>query len=1093
MQMIETPDLSDFVGNYGMVRSLDGVKKLADLLMSQGKTISFDVETGYTGPDRRKGSLDIYWPLQFVVGFSITNDVRWARYVPLLHDFGENLDPEKVWPIMKPVLETLEMTNHNCFSGDAEFLTRDRGLSRLDELAGTVQEVWNGSAWMKADIRSFGTAPVREVVLAPNGRSRSFIRHVFRATDNHRWEMVSGRILTTDELSTSLIYYVGRKRIKDAVKAAVPIVSVDKHSEAFIHGLIFADGSLCSKQPKHAQHYCHQIRLCGWKEEFKDRFDSYTYPPSSHGDPVALHTSQTNMKQLPSDDVGDQYVADFIEGWQLLDGSRSGGYQPKDHTRSLTTTSSEGVAWLERNAVRGGWVVAGSSRRFEPSGYQPEGVWMHHIVLSKDPALSWRVVSVGPSSSNVEVFCATVHDGPERFTLAGGVLTGNSVFELRNLAALERKGHGPAIHPPWDHLQDTVVQSYVLGESQFHALKYLSGFWFNYAQTEIMHLFEVDGKKLTQAQMEAIRYNVLPLTPEVINYVCDDVTWGLRLDQHQRPLLLADGVKPPSLGFIYQLEREIIGVLLDMAETGVAVDWEGIDRGVEDFERFYDRMEAETRRLFEEGAGRELPGFNFRSVPQLRSLLFNQDEGLGLVPAMMTKHESNPQPSTSEASLEAIRHQHPAVEQLINYRKTKKMGEWFQLWSKINTSYDGKVHPSFNQVRVQSGRFASDAPNVQNITKKWWFTTVTRDYTEFPPGKEGDAAFVKHVKAIGTNGHDYWAGNARDYLVASPGYTLLSFDYRAQEMRVLAGLSQEPYLIGAFRDGIDVHRATAALMFGVPIEEVTDEQRQKGKTIGFGNVYGQSPKGMSTQLGISKDEAEKLYNLYFGKFTKVAEWFTRVKREGFDKGMVYSFLGRRSRIWELLSDNRAIRSKAERMFVNIPVQGGGADITKLAMVRAKRAMVKRGWWNTKVRLLMNQHDALIFEVSDELDLAEVKDALEPQVSFPIPEHLGDFPPFAVDWEYGPRWGSCIPWGEEDPQVQSFEKPSKLTLRFLEPPARDRFQELIKVLKSHPGEVPVVIALGEDQKPTPITVSVDGDLMGAIQDASEEYVVEVSTA
>lgn len=742
-------DLSEYVGNYGRISSMDALKRLIDMLYSQNKTISFDIETGYQGPDKKGAALDAYSPDQFVVGFAITNDVRWARYVPVLHDFGSNLPPEEVWSLMKPLLEDKIVTCHN---------------------------------------------------------------------------------------------------------------------------------------------------------------------------------------------IG---------------------------------------------------------------------------------------------------------------------------FEARNMNALERKGHGPNIDLFKTGFHDTMLQSYTLSETQYHGLKPLTLERFNYHQSPIDSLFE----KITDKQKSCIRFNPLLITdPKITNYVCDDVTWTLRHDQYQRPKVESERA------FIYKLELEIVQILVEMANVGVSVDWEGMSSGQAEFDSFYQQMELKTKSMFEASVGRDLTTLNFNSPVQMATLLFDSDEGLGLEATQKTKKSGNP--STSEKSIEALRNQHPAIDQLLKYRQTKKMGEFFGIWNKYKNSYDLKVHPGFKQTTVQSGRFACAEPNVQNVRKDWWFTCADRDFNEFPETKEGEKAFRSHVIETGTNGVDYWNGNARDFLVASPGYTLLSFDYSQQELRVLAGLAKEPYLQEAFAAKKDIHKATASLMFNVPLDEVTDEQRQRAKTINFGLIYQQGAKALGDSLGITTEEAQSLFDKYFSAFSKVDQWFAKVKREGKAKGYVESFFGRKSTIWELQSQYKAVQSKADRMFVNVPVQGGGADITKIAMVRSKRALQKKGWWMTKVRLLMNQHDSLVYEVSDDLDLQEVRSIIAPEVSFPVP----GFPEFAIDWEYGKKWGTGTKWKDgpaitvspvkaQKSQELIEEKlvPCDLVVEFKESPETKLATSIISLLKSTPGGTPVVFSLNGQEK------------------------------
>jgi DNA polymerase-1 len=732
--------------NFARIDTLDQVKRLADVLTESGKTIGFDIETGYTGMPQEKASLNVYNPNQFIVGFSITNDVRWARYVPLRHDFGDNLDPNEVWPIMKPVLESLPGVAHN------------------------------------------------------------------------------------------------------------------------------------------------------------------------------LH------------------------------------------------------------------------------------------------------------------------------------------FEHRNLLALDRKGDGPSIvlkPGPW---RDSMIQSYVLSTAPEHGLKFLTKHYYGYDQADISSLF---GDKMTEKEKRQMRFNILPISPEVIDYACDDSIWSLRIDNDLYEKVIEERSQ------IYHLEMQILQVLIDMTEDGVTVDWEFLDQNLIDYEKFVVKVEDKTRKMFEEAAGRDLTTLNFRSSQQMQRLLF---EDLGL---KATRKTGTGKPSTEEKALEALRRQHPAVDMLLKFRQTKKMGEFFETWRKLRgTCEDGKVHPSLNQVRVQGGRFASSDPNIQNIRKHWFFSTVSKS--------EVDAETDEELEEIVTQGDydesTYWGGYARDTIVASPGFTLLSFDYSQQELRVLAGLAQEPYLIKAFEEGKDIHRVTASLMFNTPIEKVTPEQRQKAKTINFGLIYQQGSKSLGEQLGISHEEAERLMELYFSSFTSVKDWFNKVKGVGRRQGYVVSFMGRISTVWELRSQNRAVVAKADRKFVNLPVQGGGADITKVAMVNARRKLIEVGWWMTKVRLLMNQHDSLVFEVSNDLDLVEVKNLLQPEVSFPI----NGFPKFEVDWEYGTRWGSLTKL--EDGGIIELEEPpapAKVEIRFESMPSVDVARSVMDSLKKYPGPCAVELIVGDESQLLPLSVAPSSDMRAEI--------------
>jgi DNA polymerase-1 len=220
------------------------------------------------------------------------------------------------------------------------------------------------------------------------------------------------------------------------------------------------------------------------------------------------------------------------------------------------------------------------------------------------------------------------------------------------------------------------------------------------------------------------------------------------------------------------------------------------------------------------------------------------------------------------------------------------------------------------------------------------------------------------------------------------------------ELRVLAGLSGEPALVKAFNNNDDVHQMTAALMFSIPFDQVTEEQRSIGKTINFSLLYGQGPKGMSERMGISIDEAKAFLQKYFAIYSSVKSWVDKQTKDGVAHGRTMSKFGRIHPIWALESDKPAIRANGERLCVNAPVQGGAADIMRIAMIRCTNAL-KKSPLRGRVHLIMNIHDALVFEVETSVHPQEVIDVVQPEVVFPIP----GWPQLRADWEVGVRWGS----------------------------------------------------------------------------------------
>ena len=651
----------------------------------------------------------------------------------------------------------------------------------------------------------------------------------------------------------------------------------------------------------------------------------------------------------------------------------------------------------------------------------------------------------------------------------------NAQFEAENLRQLDVKGHGPSIDVFASTVHDSMIQAYVLSDippmvvsgaiaegalvrrfiPEFHrtaddyqkpdikqfrvGLKSLSKFRYNYDQAEIHTLFARD-KDLTAKEKRAIRFNTLPVDHKVVHYACDDAYLCLQLHYDQYEQIMED----PYLPMVYELEMQIAAILVDMRATGIAVDWDGIDEHRNMFQDFLHEMKIGTRNKFEEETGRDLTSLNLNSVKQIGDLIYGPKEegGMGLTTARTTASGNL---STDDKALTHLRKVSPAIDSLLKYRQCAKMGKWFDIWAPLrDEAADERVHPSFIQVQIQSGRFASSNPNIQNLTKRWWFQNV-----------EGSVA---EVMRNGRQGKDYWTGNARDFIKASEGYTLLSFDYKSAEIQFLAALAQEDSIIQAFYSGEDFHKWTASLVFGKTIDEVTKKERQAAKATSFGIIYGQSVPAMAQQLDIATEEAQAIRDLYFSRFPNLAKYFEDQHRMVTEEYAVRTWMGRKATLWEAMSDNRAIRSKAERMSVNIPVQGGATgDYTKLAMFRCAQALKQKGWWGKEVRLLMNQHDSLVFEVSNELDLGMVTEFLTPLVQYSLAGWDGfynkfeTFPPMSVDWEAGYTWGSVADIDERDVLDKS-----ELHVTLTEEAVRDDLVMVLDVIATNPGTAPVTL-------------------------------------
>ena len=402
------------------------------------------------------------------------------------------------------------------------------------------------------------------------------------------------------------------------------------------------------------------------------------------------------------------------------------------------------------------------------------------------------------------------------------------------------------------------------------------------------------------------------------------------------------------------VELPLVPVLAAMEQTGIYVNRAALERELAAANTRIDTLVEEIHTL----AGAE---FNISSPKQLGEILF---ERLGLTTGGKVKKTKTGY-STNAETLEELRDQHPIVDKVLTYR----------MWTKLRSTYlegigalirpaTGRVHTSFNQTVTATGRLSSSDPNLQNIPVR----------TE-----EGRA-----VRALFEPGAGYDA--------------LLSADYSQIELRILAHMSGDATLIDAFRHGQDVHARTASEVFGVPLAEVTAEQRRRAKAVNFGIVYGLSDFGLARDLGIGRREAAGYIERYFERYHGVREFLDKTVADAHANGFVTTLYGRRRDLPAIHSRNFMQRSFAERMAMNTPIQGTAADLIKIAMIRADEALRKA---KVKSRILLQVHDELVLEVvADEIDA--VSELLRTAMSGAAELHV----PLAVDVHTGKNWAEA---------------------------------------------------------------------------------------
>jgi len=639
------------------------------------------------------------------------------------------------------------------------------------------------------------------------------------------------------------------------------------------------------------------------------------------------------------------------------------------------------------------------------------------------------------------------------------IVAHNYAFERGALSSLQRSGDALAPILPRKTGHDTMLLANSLAAFANVGLKVLTREVLGVEQTEYWELFgdvvlNKDGK-VSKAAVERQRFSQLKVSQAVIDYGCDDSALCLELLE----ILLPQLMQQPEQLRSYAVDLRCMILLAEMHEHGFAFDWKSLERDNQNGKTFIPLLEEHVRenlaKLTVDPEVKALArSLNFNSPKQKQELLY---KGFGLRTDRLTNTGSM---STDAKTLQILAKQHPEVKGMVHVVEAKKMMSSFtqKYLTDYSESWDHKVHPTYRIASdgvdqaggTISGRFSSSNPNIQQATSKWLWSLVQDD--------EG-----KHTKD-GVNGFQYWGGNFKRYFSARDKKYVLYGDFANQEMRMLAGIANEKVLQEAFARGEDLHRKTAALMYGIPASVVTDEQRTKAKTTGFANLYGSGVKGIADLLAITFEEAEDLVNRYKSQFSAVANWDAASRVMGIKNGYVRTWTGRRIPLLNAHSSNPRLVASAERAAVNYQIQGGAADYTKLAMLRCKKFLQEADLWGPeKVMMVVNVHDSLGFECDNSIHPEKVKEILQKAIVFSPSEEVPsaakyNFPEFAFDWELGKCWGDAKDGGgmydwKEGQQVVFHKESSQWmvegaepTIIDLQPPSREPEKVSITELK-----------------------------------------------
>ena len=484
---------------------------------------------------------------------------------------------------------------------------------------------------------------------------------------------------------------------------------------------------------------------------------------------------------------------------------------------------------------------------------------------------------------------------------------------------------------------DTMLAHYLLEPEQRHNMDYLAEVYLNYLTIPIEDLI---GKGRQQKTMREV-----PLET-VKEYAAEDADITLQLYEKLLPLLKENGVEK----LFYEIEMPLVPVLSRMEANGVRIDTHNLQQISEEFG-------GEIRKIEEQIYEQAGTPFNIASPKQLGEILFERlkiDE--------KAKKTKTGQYATGEEVLQKLAHKHPIINLILDYRSfTKLKSTYLDALPALVNPKDGMIHTSYNQAVTATGRLSSNNPNLQNIPVR----------TE--KGREIRRAFVPR----------------------SEQYTLLAADYSQIELRIIAHLSQDPAMVADFNLGHDIHAATAAKVFHVPMNEVTKEQRSRAKAVNFGIIYGMSAFGLAERMELSRSEAADIIKKYFEEYAGIKEYMTRSIALARERGYAETILGRRRYLRDINGSNSVVRGFAERNAINAPIQGSSADMIKIAMIGIHEEMTRL---KMQSKMILQVHDELVFDAHLD-ELSDLKAIVNDKMVNAMPLSV----PVVVEMNTGSNW------------------------------------------------------------------------------------------
>jgi DNA polymerase I len=565
--------------------------------------------------------------------------------------------------------------------------------------------------------------------------------------------------------------------------------------------------------------------------------------------------------------------------------------------RTLVTTKDELEAFVQRASAVDTLAVDVETDSTKPSSARLVG-----IAVATGPRESYYIPVAHATNGRAQLPAERVHDA------ISPLLSNDEVHLLAHNAkydAVVLERHGYSL-PRFSF--DTMIAAYLLGENSL-GLKELA---FNRIGFEMADIKTLIGTGRNQITMDLADLDA------VGDYACADVEATFQLTNVLRPEL----ENHKQLELLYDIEMPLIDVLIEIEKTGILLDVEFLKEISTQITGQISELESEIHRL----AGKV---FNINSPRQLATVLF---EDLKLPAGRKTKTGF----SVNQEVLENLGDAHEIIPLILEYRQLVKLKSTYvdALPEQVNPE-TGRVHTSFNQTVAATGRLSSTDPNLQNIPVRSGIgRTVRRAF--IPDNRPGSAPFNEQAR-------------------------FLAADYSQVELRLMAHFSEDETLLAAFQAGKDIHAATAADVFGVEIDQVTSDMRRIAKTVNFGIMYGMQAYGLSRDTGMPRQEAQEFINTYFERFPGVRKYLDGTIDQAKQQGFVSTMFGRRRYVADIQSSNFNRRTAAERIAINMPLQGTAADIMKIAMIRMQSALREHG---LKSRMILQVHDELLFEAPE---------------------------------------------------------------------------------------------------------------------------------